>query len=139
LLHFGDLNLPKKLRLTGTVTSGNGEGAKFVKRSWVKNQITEKLGFNPYLGTLNIKLHEDSIKTKRTMLKAKPIEIIPAASFCRGKCYRAFLKSYVKCAVVIPEVQNYPEDVLEIVAPVNLRKKFGLKDGDEIEVEILVK
>jgi len=70
--------LPKRLRLTGTVTSGSGEGAKIIKLSWVKNQIAEKLGFSPYPGTLNIKLHEDSIKTKRIMLKAKPIEIIPA-------------------------------------------------------------
>ncbi|MGQ9624643.1 MAG: DUF120 domain-containing protein [Candidatus Bathycorpusculaceae bacterium] len=130
--------MPKKLRLTGTVTSGSREGAKFVKLSWVKNQIAEKLGFNPYPGTLNIKLHEDSVKTKRIMMKAKPIEISPAASFCRGKCYRASLESYVECAIVVPEVPNYPEDVLEIVAPVNLRKEFELNDGDKIEVEILV-
>jgi riboflavin kinase len=136
LLPFGDLKLPKKLRLKGTVISGSGEGAKFVKLSWVKRQIAEKLGFTPYLGTLNIKLSEDDVKKREIMVKAKSIEISPAANFHSGKCYRASLKNYAECAVIVPSVPNYPEDVLEIVAPTNLRKELGLKDGNQIEIEV---
>jgi riboflavin kinase len=45
----------------------------------------------------------------------------------------------VKCAIVIPDVPNYPEDVLEIVAPVNLREKLQLKDGDHVEIEVTLR
>jgi len=128
--------LPKRLRLKGTVASGSGEGAKFVGLSWVKKQIAEKFGFNPYPGTLNIRLSEESVQIKRLLVKAKPIEISSIENFCRGKCYIASLKNHVKCAVVIPDVPNYPEDVLEIVAPVNLREKLQLKDGDHIKIEV---
>ena len=131
--------MPKRLRLRGTVVSGSGEGAKFVGLSWVKKQITEKLGFNPYPGTLNIRLSEESAEIKRLLDKAKSIEISSIANFCRGKCYRASLKNHVKCAIVIPDVPNYPEDVLEIVAPVNLREKLQLKDGDHIEIEVTLR
>ncbi|MEM2477681.1 MAG: DUF120 domain-containing protein, partial [Thermoproteota archaeon] len=32
----------------------------------------------------------------------------------------------------------YPKDILEIIAPVNLRETLGLKDGDEIEITVLL-
>ncbi|MBC7129766.1 DUF120 domain-containing protein, partial [Candidatus Bathyarchaeota archaeon] len=43
----------------------------------------------------------------------------------------------VKCAIIIPEVDGYPGNVMEIIAPVNLREKLGLKDGDIVEVQFL--
>jgi len=42
----------------------------------------------------------------------------------------------LECAIVIPEVAGYPEDVLEIVAPANLRETLQLEDGDEITVTV---
>lgn len=122
----------------GTVFSGKNEGVKFIKLSWVREQIMEKLGFAPYLGTLNIKLTKnDSAKLKRTLKKAKSIEISPAEGFCRGRCFKAHLGN-IKCAIVIPEIAEYPEDVLEIIAPANLRKKLQLEDGDKVEVKIFL-
>ena len=46
-----------KIVFKGSVFSGNGEGRKFIELPWVKRQIQEKLGFTPYLGTLNIRLN----------------------------------------------------------------------------------
>jgi CTP-dependent riboflavin kinase len=37
---------------------------------------------------------------------------------------------------VVPEIVRYPADVIEIVASVNLREKFQLKDGDSVEVTV---
>jgi CTP-dependent riboflavin kinase len=42
----------KTLRIRGLVFSGKAEGAKFVSLSWVRTQIKEKIGFDPYNGTL---------------------------------------------------------------------------------------
>jgi CTP-dependent riboflavin kinase len=38
--------------------------------------------------------------------------------------------------LVIPDVEGYYEDVLELVAPVNVREVLGVSEGDPIEVEI---
>ncbi|OGD48688.1 hypothetical protein A3K79_06500 [Candidatus Bathyarchaeota archaeon RBG_13_46_16b] len=115
--------------------SGKGEGAKYVGLPWVKEQIIRKLGFVPHVGTLNIRLTEDDAKKLvKALEKAKAIEISPVAGFRCGRCYRASLADGIECAIVIPYVAGYPEDVLEIVAPVNLRGRFHLGDGASLDI-----
>jgi riboflavin kinase len=128
----------KSFFVKGKVFSGKGEGAEFLKLRWVRKQIKEKLGFTPHLGTLNIKLSENYSDTKDLLKRIKGMTIMPTNGFCRGKCFRAYVMDGVECAIVIPEVEDYPEDLMEIVAPVNLREKLELKDGDTIKVRILL-
>jgi riboflavin kinase len=130
-------NASKKLCLRGKVFSGKGEGGKFIQLPWVREQIAKKIGFIPYSGTLNIKLEENSAKPK-LLKNAKAVEISPITGFCKGKCFKAYLMDDVECAIVIPEIAGYPEDVLEIIAPINLREKFSLKNGDTVEIKIIL-
>jgi len=130
--------LPRTLTIKGKVFSGSGDGARFIRLPWVRKQIAEKLGFIPYTGTLNIKLTAESITIKKSLKNARAIEISPAKGFCRGRCFPAYFMQNLKCAIIIPEVENYPEDVIEVVAPVNLREKFKLKDGDMVKVKIIL-
>jgi len=125
----------KSFLVKGKVFSGKSEAARFTELPWVKKQITEKLGFTPYSGTLNVKLTEDCVKLRSLLKRARGIEITPATSFCRGRCFKACLMD-VECAIVIPEIADYPSDVIEVIAPVNLREKLQLEDGDAIEIEI---
>jgi riboflavin kinase len=123
--------------LKGTIVSGKREGAKFIRLPWVRKQIVDKLGFIPYSGTLNVKIvKDDASKLKEFLKKAKITEISPAEGFCRGRCFKACLMEKVECAVVIPQVPDYPEDTIEIISPANLRKKLHLKDGDTIDVKM---
>ena len=126
------------LHVKGKVFSGSGEGVKFTEIPWVRKQITEKLGFIPHPGTLNIKLTEGIVELQKLSKKAKAMEISPAKGFCRGRCFHAYFMDTLKCAIVIPEVENYPEDMLEIIAPINLREKFKLKDGETVDVKIML-
>ena len=126
------------ISIKGEVLSGTGEGAEFLKLSWVKKQIAEKLGFIPYPGTLNIKLSEESSKLKILLKKARPIKILPKTGFCLGKCFKGYLMDNVECAIVLPEVTDYPAGIIEIIASENLREKLQLKDCDAVEVKILL-
>lgn len=126
------------LCIKGEVFAGKGEGAKFVRLPWVRRQIVEKLGFDPYLGTLNLRLYEDNVKTKRQLKKAESVSVSPVAGFCSGKCYKAFLTNSLECAIIMPEVARYPADVIEIVSSTNLREKLCLKDGDIVEVKVQI-
>ena len=127
--------LMKKIKLNGTVFSGQGEGQKFLDLSWVKQQIEEKLGFTPYPGTLNILLSSESAKRRKLLEKAHSTKVCPADGHCSGIIFKAFIGT-LECAIVIPEVAGYPWDVLEILAPANLREKLKLVDGDGITVTV---
>ncbi len=126
----------KTVCLEGRIFSGKGEGAKFIRLPWVKNQILEQLGFIPYPGTMDVRINEESVKLKRSLTGEPSIEILPVSDFCRGKCYLASFKTETKCAVVVPEIIGYPEDVIEIIGRENLRKKFHLSDGDHVQVRV---
>ena len=125
------------LCLKGRIFSGKGEGAKFLNLTWARKQIEEKLSFSPYPGTLDIRLTRNSIKIKRVLMKAAGIEILPAPGYYRGKLFKANLKN-LRCAVVIPEVPSYPEDVVEVISSTNLRERLHLVDGSLCEVEVTI-
>jgi riboflavin kinase len=131
-------NSLKVTHIKGSVFSGSGDGAKFVELPWAKKQITKKFGFVPYLGTLNIRITGQSLRLKSLLEKLAWIEILPVNGFCRGRLADAYFIDNLKCAIIIPEVENYPDDVLELIAPINLRQKFKLEDGDVVEVKIML-
>ena len=127
----------KQYILIGKIISGKGEGAKFLKLPWVRTQIKEKLGFNPYPGTLNLKLNEESSTVKALLINMKSTKIIPTEGFSSGECFKAKIKDE-ECAIIIPKVENYPADIVEIIASENLREKFQFKDGDTVKVEVSI-
>jgi len=137
-MNEGNEELEKVVHVRGRIFSGSGEGAYFTALPWVKRQIEEKLGFSPYPGTLNLKLTGENAEIRKLLENAKAIEILPEPGYCRGKCFRAYVGHGVACAVVLPCVENYAKDVLEIVASSNLREKLRLRDGDEVDVRIVL-
>ncbi len=40
-------------------------------------------------------------------------------------------------AVIVPERTHYPEDIIEIIAPVKLRDYLNVNDGSIVEVEVI--
>ena len=125
--------LLKRIEFSGTVTSGEGNGKKFMELPWVKRQITEKLGFTPYAGTLNLKLTEESAKQRKLIEKTPSAKVLPADGYSKGLLFKAFI-GIVQCAIVIPQVAGYPNDLLEVIASVYLREALQLEDGCEITV-----
>jgi CTP-dependent riboflavin kinase len=85
---------------------------------------------------LNLKLDEEG-KRLREAFEVNPKVVVSENGYCRGKCFKARF-GFMEVVVVLPEVEGYPDDVLEVVAPVNLRRKFGLKDGDLVVLSILL-
>lgn len=124
------------LVVKGKIFSGKGEGREYVRLSWVKEQIIKKIGFTPYEGTLNILLPKNGAIIQR-LRNAKGIEIVPDLGFFAGKLFRASIRN-LECAVVIPQTLDYPEDVLEVVAAENLRRKLHVRNGDVIKLIVVL-
>lgn len=125
--------------LRGSVISGKGRGRIFVSLSWFKEYVKETLNFEPFPGTLNLMLSsEDSRKLAEIFKKFNGIRIPSKSGYLPGKLYRALIESRVEGAIVRPKVFGYPENMIEVIAPICLREFLNLKDGDEIEVKIFV-
>ncbi len=126
----------KKIILKGAVVPGVGGGKNYLELQWIKQQIEEKLGFKPYSGTLNIRLSEESVKERLELHHDREDMIRPQVGSFPGILIRAQIGPY-DCAIVHPENHNYPSDIVEVIAPVNLRKELNLVDGSEVTIEIL--
>jgi riboflavin kinase len=128
--------LNKEVVVEGKVFSGSKRGKHFVNLPWVKKQINAKLGFDPYIGTLNLRVTNEM--DTQDLRKANGIRIKPEKGYYEGKCFKALVMKKIEGAVVLPDVPEYPSDILEVLAPVNLRKILGLKDGEMVEVTIKI-
>ncbi|MCX8149933.1 MAG: CTP-dependent riboflavin kinase [Candidatus Bathyarchaeota archaeon] len=124
------------LVLDGKVISGSGEGKKYLKLGWVKKQIKQKLGFTPFLGTLNLQLSAESQKRRKILETQKSaLKINPVEGYCIGLIFPANIGE-TPCCIVLPQVEGYPQNLLEVIAPVNLREFLHLNDGDALAVSI---
>lgn len=124
--------------MKGKVFSGEGTGNLFVDLPWARRQFRRKLKFNPYPGTLNLRVwsKKDIEKLRKT---TEGIKIEAPKGFYEGRCFEALVRGKVRGAVVVPDVPGYPSDVLEILAPVNLREELELEDGMELTITVWLK
>jgi len=131
----------ERIRLKGRVFSGFGEGGFYVTLEHYRKQFKEKLGFDPYPGTLNLRLDADSMKAKKTLAAKNGIRIEPYSDgqkcYCGAKCFMVLIEGKIRGAIVMPEVTRYGDDVVELLAPVYLRSALKLRDSDQVTVEIL--
>ena len=145
---YGNLKLlmeapyPPSVTLEGTVFTGLGEGAYYITKEHYRKQFIEKLGFDPYPGTLNVKLTSDYDTKTRGELEAYPAVEVEGfkngeRSFGVVKAYPVMIGNKVKGALITALRTHYDVSVLEIIAPVCLRKSLNLKDGNKVKIEIL--
>jgi riboflavin kinase, archaea type len=121
----------------GTVFSGEGRGKKFVELPWFRRQVEEKLGFSPYLGTLNLRLLGKEVEKRNLLETTGSLTVKPQTGYYSGLLFKATIDA-LDCAVVIPIMPNYPNDVLEVIAPVYLRGSLKLADGSLLSVSVTV-
>ena len=134
---------PPSVTLEGVLFTGLGEGAYYVTRDKYRKQFMEKLGFDPYPGTLNLKLTSEYDTKARSELETYPgIEIEglkdESRTFGNVKCYPVVINNKMKGAVIFALRSHYNSSVLEIIAPTYLRSQLKLKDGHKVKVEVLI-
>ncbi len=127
----------------GNLVSGSGEGRYYVGQDKYFLQFNDKLGFRPFLGTLNIRLKTThDINAKNEIEKIRPIVVEgfkkEKRTFGGIRCYPCVINRKIKGTVVIPERTHHPSDVVEVIAPVYVRKALSLKEGDYVHVELRV-
>jgi riboflavin kinase, archaea type len=126
------------LSISGTVTSGLGEGAFYMRQKGYKDQFRKKLWFEPYEGTLNLKIRGADLAKLQILQETPGIEISGFESggrtFGGAKCFLA-TSGRVDCAVILP-IRTHHTDVVEVISKHYLRNALGLKDGDVVDLVV---
>jgi len=122
----------------GVVFSGLGEGAYYISQPGYKKQFVEKLGFEPYAGTLNLRVRKEDQEEVR-LLEASPFTLIEGftngnRSFGPAKCFQDEIADKAEGALIFPVRTHYAGDVVEMISPQYLRKLLHLKDGDAVRI-----
>lgn len=116
--------------LSGIVVSGKKEGKKYILL--YQKQIMDKLGIKPFAGTLNLKVGKiiEDLKKIDGIIIDKFVK--NGIEYGKVKCFP--IKFFNEDAfLLLPEKSRY-KDIVEIIAKENLREKYDIKDGDEIEI-----
>ena len=126
----------KKISINGIIVRGLGEGTYFMSMQHYRKEIRNKLGFNAYPGTLNLKVNKKQIDL------LKNIKSIKISSFKSGKktfwgvsCYTAKIKN-INGSIIVPDLTRH-KNIIEFIAPVHLKSELKLKDGDKVKVELI--
>jgi riboflavin kinase len=134
---------PPSVTLEGVLFTGLGEGAYYVTKDGYRRQFIERLGFDPYPGTLNLRLTTEYDMKTRSELETYPgIEIEgfkdESRTFGSVKCYPTIINNRAKGALVSALRSHYNSSVVEIIAASFLRGKLKLKDGNKVKIEVLI-
>lgn len=126
------------LTIAGTVASGLGEGAFYMRQRGYKEQFHRKLYFEPYEGTLNVRVQGDDLSKLQILHGERGIVIdefrAVGRTFGGAKCFLATLRD-VECAVIMP-LRSHHTDVVEVISEQYLRGVLSLKDEDGIDLVV---
>ena len=132
-------------RITGVIFSDLGLAASFMSLGWVQRALRESLGFAPFPATLNVRPQggDDSAVWRRVRAGSPGLPLpIAETGFCSARLYPVVISrgigerdERVDGAVIVPEVNDYPSEKIEIVAPVRLKEHWGVSDGDVLTLE----
>ncbi|MCF2239532.1 CTP-dependent riboflavin kinase [Halobacterium salinarum] len=135
---------PGELALAGTVTSGMGEGRHYISLPGYNRQFAEKLGYEPYPGTLNVDLPPDGQRARAGIQALDGVDIDAwedeDRTYGSATCYACTVvgdgTDFDGAHVIIPDRTHHDDDQLEIIAPVKLRERLGLLDDDEVTIRV---
>jgi riboflavin kinase len=130
----------EEIVIKGNVMLGLGEGAYYVDLYSLK--FREALRFTPFSGTLNVRVSDDESLKAIARMKHTPPLIVRGFShegrtFGDVICYRAKVNQKIEGAIVLAQRTHHGENVLEVIAPVNLRKILRLQDNDPVSLTVV--
>jgi len=118
-----------EVEINAVVFSGLSEGAYYMGMEGYRKQFRSKLGFDPFPGTLNLRVRNPFVEIEGFANKTRTYGAV--------KGYRAIINGKVQGAVIVPVRAHYGEDVIEVISSEKLRTRFSLKDGDLVNIRVI--
>lgn len=132
---------PSMVEFVGQVTSGMGEGRHYITLDGYMEQFRSRLGYEPFPGTLNIQLTDQSVIRRSRLESTKSIPIDgwkdDQRTYGPATCYPAVVEgphggSIEPAHIIEPVRTHHDEDNLEVIAPVRIRDELELRDDDRL-------
>jgi len=126
------------MKISGKLFSGMGAGEEYLSKPPYQEKFKEILGYRPFPGTLNLRLEDKDLVEEIRSREHERLE-----SFEHEETEYSGIDIYpceimgVEAAYLDLDVTDYGDEVLELIAPIELRDLLGLEDGDEVEVEFV--
>ncbi|MFO7990712.1 MAG: DUF120 domain-containing protein [Thermoplasmata archaeon] len=126
--------------MEGKITSGLERGKYFLSKKGYRKRVKDKIGIDPKMGTLNIKLNDTNAE-KLKRLKDEDGYYIEGFEY-KGEEYGG-VKLFpaeiggLDGAVVIPDMSHY-DRTLELISDHPLRDELDLTDGEVVQVVVNV-
>jgi riboflavin kinase, archaea type len=138
-LLLNNLFTSKVMTIKAKVTSGLKEGKYYMSLSGYRKQFKQKLGFEPFEGTLNLnidaqKLNAFLLNTNETYINGFTTK---ERSFGGLKSFNIKIKNKNKslnAELIMPDRTHHNNNTIEIIHKENLRNKLKLNDGDTLEL-----
>ena len=121
--------------LNGYVKSGLGEASFWMKKA--QKAFEKKIGVKMFCGTLNIELEKEYILDKN-LDKLLKEDYGGMQDVYIKECRLFGNKSYIlRTDKNMSKDRDHPLNIIEVISDINFRKKYHLKDGDKIKIEIV--
>ena len=124
--------------LFGRLATGIGQGEHFTGLDWARAQFIDRLGIDPYPGTINMIVDDPNSMPVWVRIKRTPgIRIDNPGDSphdCDARCYPVTVAGRIDGAIVVPEIANYPSAQVEIIADISVRAALGIEDGDPVQI-----
>lgn len=134
---------PSAATITGRLASGIGQGRHFTGLDWARRQFIDKLGIDPFPGTVNVIVDAAEMLASWQALAATPgVRIVNPGTGphdCDARCYPVTIEGAagpIPAAIVLPEVRGYPPGQIELIAAVNVREAMGVADGAVVRIRV---
>lgn len=126
--------------IAGRIATGVGFGKYFTRLDWAREQFVGKLGIDPFPGTVNLIVEDAASLKVWSLLSATPgIQIDnpnDGPHDCDARCYPVLIDDGIEAAIVLPEVQGYAADQIEVITATAVRATLSVKDGDTLRLTI---
>ena len=127
-------------KLIGRLATGIGMGVTFTQLDWARNQFRERLGIEPFPGTVNVIIDDPESMPVWVRLKTTSGIAIENPNNgphdCDAKCWHVTIAGEIDGAVLYPLVDNYPPSQVEVIAPVGVRNALQIEDGESLTLTL---
>lgn len=125
--------------ISGKIETGQGVGAGFTRTDWALGVFRDAYGIDPFPGTLNVRADPASVAAWQSAAAQGQLFKAPDPAWCDARCLRAKIlhqTHFAAVVIVVPMVESYPQDQIELVAGMNLREWLEAMDGDSVTLDL---
>ncbi len=141
----------------GKIVTGMGEGSYYMSLEGYKSQFKSKLGYEPFPGTLNVKIDDKIYIDSRRQLLNYPSIYIKGfknqdRTFGWVKCFPAIITKEnrnkqpqeeeenkeitLNSHVLLLERTHHDNSLIEVISPLCIKDTADLKNGDMISIKV---